>query len=244
MINFKKSILFAVVLGVLGMYLSSCNKSETLEIPSITDGYHLNQIPLSDLITNEEDKEDERVMNASTLIAQALKPIVQEPVYAEYILEEAQKTFYNSVLLSDLIADFPEVSNIINTQLRTLSDNQKSTLLLEALISQLVYKNIRYNPVIHVPNIQFADHTKAPLLSPGLEVPDNEAENIDDHYLFWLFDENGREYEVTIGEAQANTKGATPAFVLSLLDAPDTANMIAGGGEAPKANAPDRKSVV
>jgi len=238
MINFKKSILFAVVLGTLGIYLTSCNKSETLENPVITDAYHLNQIPLSDLIVNEEDRDDERVMNASTLIAKALKPIVQKPVYAEYILEKAQRTFYNSVLLSDIIADFPEVSDIITTQLRELSDNQKSTLLLEELINQLVYKNIRYNPVIHVPNIDFADYTKTPVLSPGVEVPDNEAENIDDHYFFWLFDENGREYEITIGEAQANTKGAAPAFVLSLLDASDTANLVAGGGEAPKANAP------
>ena len=238
MTKLAKIMLIALTLGAFGIYLTSCNKSELLENASSIHGYHLNQTPLSDLVVNSEDEEDERVKSAMVIIATSLKGIVQKPIYKDYILAEAQKTSYDAVLLSDFIIKFPESLEIINTELQGLSGDLKNTLSLEELIEQLLYENVEYNPVIHVPNINFADIEKMPILSPGVEVPDDEVNNVDDHYFFWFFDENGNEYEVTVGEEQAKSEGAAPAFVLSLLDESDISNLVAGVNEVSVVSAP------
>ncbi len=230
MTNLKKALLFALFLGVLVLYSTSCSQSEevleevTEEVQTTIDEYRINPTPLSALMVNAEDREDERVQKAMTKIAEALKLIVQQPIYTDYILAEARKTDYDAVLLSDFIAHFRETEAMINEQLST---GMRSSAL-EDLIAELVYENIEYDPVIHVANLSTADTEKMPILSPGVEALDDDEAGVDDHYVFWYFHQNGAEYEVTVSEEQANSEDAAPAFVLSLLSEDDTENLEAG----------------
>ena len=71
-----------------------------------------------------------------------------------------------------------------------------------------------HEPVINVPNLASLDVQALPLVSPGLEVPDDSSQGIDDFIFSWLYTEEGTYQTVAVGEAQA-MRMPNPLFVVS-----------------------------
>ncbi|GEM_PF-3903220 len=67
----------------------------------------------------------------------------------------------------------------------------------------LPHAGIMHEAVINVPNIEVAEASFNPFISPGIEVEDDPARGMDDYIFSWYLDDEGTYEEVAIGEEQA-----------------------------------------
>jgi hypothetical protein len=184
--KFQNLILILTVIAFV-----SCSK-ETIQTPikNEINGFLKYSFNKSELIVNEEDEEDEIINVQLIEIAQNLQTALTQENVRKIIIELAKEEDGEFVTIQRVLEEFPN----LKSELEITNFNGSDYFF--------IHKGITHEPVINIPNIEIADFTKAPLISPGIEVEDDEEIGIDDFVFSWLL--VGDKYEgVVLGEEQA-----------------------------------------
>ncbi len=174
------------------------------EVEKIDDFFLYTHNPVN-LVKNESDVEDAYI-NEYILypIANGLRIPLKDPAVRKTILDQA-KLQNGIVLIADVINQFESVERNIYDHIISPS--------IDALSATMSKSGILYYPVIYVPNWESASAEDSYLISPGLEINDDDANGIYDEIFAWYYNSTGLEYEVRIGESQ-NNGASEPLFVV------------------------------
>ena len=176
----------------------SCSK-ETIQTPikDEINGFLKYSFNKSELIVNEEDE----IINVRLIeIAQNLQTALTQENVRKRIIELAKEEDGEFVILKKFLEAFP---------------NLKSELGIDNFDNSdyfFTHQDVIHEPVIHVVNLKIADFTKEPLISPGIEVEDDDEAGIDDFIFSWLLVDSDY-HGIIIGEKQALSI-SNPLFVI------------------------------
>jgi hypothetical protein len=192
----KSQWLFLIGIIVL---LASCSKATiepqtNLGVLSEFKSYQLNK---EEIVKNEEDTEDEVNNNIMFPISEDLKSVMLTEQNRKIVLDLIHEKGLDFVPVRELLEKNPLLKNYFRDFAATMT--QKGDV---------------YEAVIYVPNIEKADYQLHPLVSPGLEVEDDEAAGINDFIFSWILDEKGNYQEIVIGEEQA-LEISYPLFIIT-----------------------------
>ena len=181
--------------------LITCPKvEENLKKDDFFVGYSLNK---EQLIENANNPEDEANNQKLFSIAEDLKEVLAAFEVKRKLLDMIRRNKRNHIRLADAIGSIPELEKV--AELKNLKEES----------FKLPYLGVMHEVVINVPNIEVADASQSSLISPGIEVPDEETKGIDDFIFSWYFDESELKFrEVAIGEEQAMIM-SNPLFVIT-----------------------------
>ncbi len=159
-----------------------------------------NVTPVSQLVLNPEDAEDEAVNKVTLHLSAGLCEVMKTPTYATWIVQQANAQTDNEVLFTELFQQFPETQTIIENTPDPLG--QLTGTPYAQLESQLQHTNITYKPSIFLANAGEVDATKLALVSPAIEVEDREGVAVD-AYFAWRLQSTGVPVAVNVTEAMA-----------------------------------------
>jgi len=156
-------------------------------------------LDLDALIANSEDGEDAVINQELVNIAQKLQLVLHTPEVREEIIALLKQDQIDFITMSDLISQVTSVADVFGADV----DN-----------FVFVHQDVEHEAVLTMPNLQIANHEAFPLVSPGIEVEDDEAKEIDDFIFAWVLNEDGEYMETAIGESQAISMN-NPLFVVT-----------------------------
>lgn len=171
----------------------------------------------TDYLTNPEDKDDEKINKQLFEIGMVARELFTDNSYSEVIISEA-KEHDNSC--ADLV-------NFIGIAKSLKSNKHTNTFSnLEQLLGKinLTHKSINpqksgeietYIPAIFVVNVETADFSKLPIISPGTYVNSSlpGMEEYEDYVVAWYSDGMGGFNEILINEETAMST-THPVFVI------------------------------
>lgn len=203
--NFKRSIIVVFALGIF--LFVGCSKQETEEtikqvIPEKIDGFLTYNLNKSSLAFNEEDKEDEAINWKLIEFSEKLQSSLSKPEVRREVISLVKSKGNKYVTLRELIEKIPDINSAFNSN---YTDDE---------IYEMSHQGIIHEAVINVPNILTADYSYQPLISPGIEVEDNQSKNINDFIFSWYLNKENTYSEIIIGEAQA-IEMKNPLFVVT-----------------------------
>ncbi|MEO0075559.1 MAG: hypothetical protein ABIK31_05560 [candidate division WOR-3 bacterium] len=174
-----------------------------------------NPLPIEYYLVNSEDSDDEKINRQLYAMTMTSKALFKDNLFNNYIFTQARK---NDNHCADL-------RNFVNsTELRNLSSDKDAfdslrNLVLNADFTHLVTNDgntiiENYIPALFVPNIEWADISKQPIITSGTYVNNglNGAEGYQDYIVAWFPDENGNFIEFILNEEMAQ-RITHPIFV-------------------------------
>lgn len=218
-IMMKNSIFKVLTVLFLTVIMFSCNKENDIDINNL----QTNTLKKSELqsfinasnteekiLDNYEKSNNIENLKKLSLLVEAFKKIVLIDEVTDYIYNNINK---NSGLISvsDIIAEFPEVEKNINSEFKV---NKRSDFKCYSdFISSFNEKGIKYFPTINIPNILNAEKDFIPIISAGIEIPE-DMDNKSDFILAYKYD-NKDFLPIYICEEEAIASKAA-LYVLSL----------------------------
>lgn len=227
-------------MATLGIVASTSCKKEEL-VYSMKDGitsvekqvkitdiqYELDKVLLPDfkqninlLLTNPEDKDDEKINNYLYRLSVATRELVKDPQFNQIIIELARKSenqTANLLLLKDVA---PKYFDIINQNL------SKEELSIELIADDLTHKPIapnpkypetakieKYVPAIFIPNLDKINSSLQPVISPNLEVDCRKDASIEDNIVCWYYTKEGSLKTIMLSE-ETSLSISNPLFLL------------------------------
>ena len=150
------------------------------------------------LAQNKSDKQDELINFKLIELSEKLKPVLTSKEVRKKIFELIAENKKYISLYETVVSD----SKLFNLNL-----GKKENFYFE-------HSGILYEPVINIPNLKNADYNLNPIVSPGIEVEDDDSKGIRDFIFCWIADCNYNYKGTVIGEKQALTL-KNPLFVIT-----------------------------
>ncbi len=151
------------------------------------------------LATNPDDADDEKINNLLFKLTEATAPLIKDVNFNQLIISMAANSETQSANLLDLQNTAPNYYNQINQNLSVYGLSLQ--LIEDGLTHQPIAPNMDfpetaeleyyvqyYVPSIFVPNIDLADPSLQPLISPNLEVNALEDESLEDNVVGWYYE--------------------------------------------------------
>src|SRR5690554_3021417 len=114
----KKLIYGSLFLALVGIGVVGCKKENSIlpsTIPVTPNTYEIeiisNPYPATDYLTNEEDKDDEKIRRQLYNLAQELRPIFVNNSWNELIMNEAKQHDNNCIKLVSFLESVNSTSN-------------------------------------------------------------------------------------------------------------------------------------
>lgn len=198
----KKWLNLLPLIFMLFITFTGCKQENNVEISiTETDGFLYFEGNKANLITSA-DSDDEVINKVLMNLSEILQEVVTDKDINKRILELAKEYNNEYIPLRKIVEEYPQINGYFP------SDK------FQASNYEMIYRDITYEPVINIPNIDNADYTLNPLLSPGFEVEDNDEKGIDDFVFSWYLTDDGTFKEVIVGEEQGVSM-KNPLFVIS-----------------------------
>ncbi len=169
-------------------------------------------------ILSNPDKEDMNVDKNLYYLGIALTEIVKNKSFVQNIEEGLKKSNLGFYAFDDLITQKSKVEKIINSKLINAdlsSFNQKKEKLDYVTISNSFrYMGTKYFPVINIMNLNIADFSLIPIISPGIEVKDIPEKGIENAVIAWKLNDKN-EWERFLLTEEFALKSKAPVLVIS-----------------------------
>ena len=231
-----KKVKFLSLVGIAIFLLISCSQEMTnepdealnLTIRSVqVSDYSLDNIPIVEnnqeieiLLTNPEDKDDEKINNYLYELSLATRELTKDANFNNVIIEMARNSENQTANLLMLEEVSPEYYREINSKL------SEKGLSIQSIAGNLTHKPVapnpkypetakieKYVPAIFVPNLEIADAAKLPIISPNIEVDCRKDESIEDNIVAWYYTEDGDLMEIMLSE-ETSLITTNPLFLL------------------------------
>ncbi len=261
-----KKVKYLFFLGIAIFLLVSCSEEITNERTEALDlttrsapvsDYSLDNIPIIEnnqdvelLLTNPEDKDDEKINNYLYELSLATRELTMDANFNSVIIGLAKKSENQTANLLQLKKVAPKYYRAINNIL------SKKGMSIKSIAADLTHKPVapnpkypqtaeieKYIPAIFVPNLENADVDRLPIISPNIEVDCRNDESIEDNIVAWYYTEDGELQEIILSE-ETSLKTTNPLFFLDNavttleIEPTDGPLMI----EEPKTTPSDKKS--
>ena len=239
MFKLKSKLIIAVMVMFGITAFMSCEK-EAL-VPQVNNGtkslekrsnvveirYELDKIPLLDfkqdinlLLTNPEDKDDEKINNYLYNLSLATRELITDPQFNQIIIELAKRSENQTANLLKLKDIAPKYFDIINQNL------SKKGISLQLIAEDLTHKPVapnpkypetaeveKYVPAIFIPNLDKIDVSLQPIISPNIEVDCRKDENIEDNIVCWYYTKERSLKTIMLSE-ETSLSTSNPLFLL------------------------------
>ena len=189
--------------------------------------YELDKIPLLDfkqdinlLLTNPEDKDDEKINNYLYELSLATRELIKDPQFNKIIIDLAQESENQTANLLKLKNVAPQYFDIINQNLA------KKGLSIQSIADNLTHKPVapnpkypetaeieKYVPAIFIPNLDKINPTLQPIISPNIEVDCRKDETIEDNIVSWYYTKEGSLKTIMLSE-ETSLLTSNPLFLL------------------------------
>lgn len=187
----------------------------------------LDKIPLIDfkqdinlLLTNPEDKDDEKINNYLYKLSLATRELIKDPQFNQVIIELAKSSENQTANLLKLKDVAPKYFDIINQNL------SKDRLSLQTIANNLTHKPVapnpkypetaeieKYVPAIFIPNLDKINPSLQPIFSPNLEVDCRKDASIEDNIVCWYYTKEGSLNTIMLSE-ETSLSTTNPLFLL------------------------------
>ena len=198
----------------------SNNKSEKIR-------YELDKIPIIEntqdvslLLTNPEDKDDEKINKYLYKLSLAVRELAKEKEFNDVIINLAKNSETQTANLLSLKTVSSKYYEALNSKLAI------DGLSIQSIADDLTHAPVApnpefpetaeietYVPAIFIPNLDKIDATLQPIISPNIEVDSRKDENIDDNIVAWYYDELGELKEIMLSE-ETSLNTTNPLFLL------------------------------
>lgn len=197
------------------MTIISCQKEHISDnIPTKNGDYYTYKLDASNDLVNTEDSEAEKIDKQLLVLSDVFIETLKSNEIREYIYTSA-KTNDGFLSLESFFTKFPSIENDINQK---LSDNQYakefSIKNLADITNNMMHMGTQMYPVINIPNIESFQNNNNFISSAGIEIEDDETNNIMDEVFAWFIKDNEK-IEISIGEKIALEK-SIPLFVFTV----------------------------
>lgn len=189
--------------------------------------YQLDNIPVVNneqdlklLLTNPEDKDDEKINNYLFELSLAVRDLTKDIDFNQLIIDLAKKSENQTANLLELKKVNIKYYNAINEMLAVKG------LSIQRIADNLTHMPIapnpeypetaeieKYVPAIFIPNLNKINTSLQPIISPNIEVDSRKNEEIDDHIVAWYYTEKGEIKEITLSE-ETSLATSNPLFLL------------------------------
>ena len=238
----NKLIYSGLFLALAGITIVGCQKEklETSQSPTSSLSkkveYRLDNIPnlkneqdIQILLTNPEDKDDEKINNHLYNLSIAVRELIKDKAFNEAIIDLAKKSPTQSANLLDLKTTAPQFYDKINQNLAELRNNDFNSsgdYSIESIANNLTHAPVapnsdypetaeieKYVPAIFIPNLEQINSSLQPIISPNIEVNSAKDESIDDYIVSWYYTPSGELNEIILGE-ETSLNTSNPLFLI------------------------------
>jgi hypothetical protein len=165
-------------------------------------------------IVEGQDETDTKIRKIKLHLSASLVEICKNQEITNWLYNQLHNTYNNEIKFSDLFAEFPEALEIVETHADPL--NHLTNTSYADLEAELDYMDYQYWGAIYLTNDGSADVAYKPIISPGLDIIDDEENNRPDITMGWKLDDNNDITQVLLWEDLANSTNA-PVFAVSLM---------------------------
>lgn len=166
-------------------------------------------------IVDGEDATDTKIRKIKLHLSAGLAEVCKDEEMAEWLYTQLHNADNNEIKFADLFAEFPEALDIIETTADPLEELTDASY--DELESELDYMDYQYWGSIYLTNDVSANVAYKPIISPGLDIVDDDVNGRPDITMGWMLDDNNDITEVLLWEDIANSTTA-PIFAVSLMN--------------------------
>jgi hypothetical protein len=213
---------FAAVTGLFILCLAAANAAGL----STSIQPQAPKLPSLESVVGLASDDNERRINAECLrLGLGLRQLAENPEYLDFILRECRRSPRGLVSIRSIFARFPDTRKLIES-VRSPFATRSGPRTFEQTLDDL-RRDVRYEPVVFVPNLEHANDNLPVIVSPGLEVEEDEK---GDSIIAWSRQADA--WTSLIIDEETATYSGRPLLVIS-LDPIDQA-LRAVGREAPR----------
>ena len=206
----KISILTLAIL----MTIISCQKEQISDsVPTKNGDYFTYKLNTSDDLINTEDSEAEKIDKQLLVLSDVFIETLKSNEIRDYIYTSA-KANDGFLSLENFFTKFPSIKDDINQKISTNQYAKEFNVKnLADINNNMMHMGTQMYPVINIPNIENFQNSNNFISSAGIEIEDDETNNIMDEIFAW-FIKDGKKIEISIGEKIALEK-SIPLFVFT-----------------------------
>ncbi len=174
------------------------------------------------LSSNPDDADEEKINNLLFKLAEATAPLIKDINFNQLILNMVINSETQSANLLELQTTAPNFYDQINQNLNVYG------LSLQTIADNLTYQPVApnmdypetaqpeyYVPAIFVPNIDIADLSYQPIISPNLEVNALEDILLEDNVIGWYYEnETDEDITETLVDEESSFNTTNPLFFI------------------------------
>ena len=207
----KISILTLAIL----MTIISCQKEQISDsVPTKNGDYFTYKLNTSDDLINTEDSEAEKIDKQLLVLSDVFIETLKSNEIRDYIYTSA-KANDGFLSLENFFTKFPSIKDDINQKISTNQYAKEFNVKnLADINNNMMHMGTQMYPIINIPNIENFQNSNNFISSAGIEIEDDETNNIMDEIFAWFIKDNEK-IEISIGEKIALEK-SIPLFVFTV----------------------------
>lgn len=214
-LNLKKMKRLTILLIVLLATIISCQKEQNAtNTPTKIGDYYTYKLDVSKDLVNTEDPDAEKIDKQLLVLSDVFIETLKNSEVREYIYSSA-KLNDGFLSLNDFFTKFPHTKNDINLEIAAnLYAKEFNIKSIDDINNNMMHMGTQMFPVINIPNIEKFQNNTTFISSAGIEVEDNEIDNIMDEVFAWLIKDNTKA-EISVGEEIAKNN-SIPLFIFTV----------------------------
>ncbi len=191
----------------------ACKKEDTTQSTNeVVLNLRANKTPLSQLVLNAKDKEDEFINKKNVELCNILKTLMIRKDINKFVVETAKKNDGN-VTYDQFFAQFPTIKPLFGNTI--VGEREKLSLKTNSGNPyDFIHNDIAYQALIYVPNHVNCNWTDKVILSPEIQIYEEIGEG--DIYFAWDLKDGQETKEIFINEKESK-QTTVPVVVTSLL---------------------------
>ncbi len=226
-------VLFGLLFFIALFSTESCSKDSqdnSMSAIQTIDGFRLNIDPVDEIPIYEGSDERTIANEKLFILATALNSMIKDKSYINEIISVAPKSDVGDrmVKFKYLTQDVPNFKSDLSSAISsTASNGLRTNDDIEDYLSNYAIENELYDSRLFLYNFENADFNLSPIVTPGIEVEDNQIMGIEDCIFAYYNDENLNTYEIILSEQEA-LETDIPIIVIGLSPEEETVGRLSG----------------